>query len=179
MYMFIVVSQVKESGEIAKLWKKRARLIAADPLKQKTWEDFPEYPTTNDRDVQLFCTQVSAQLVLYRGRKGEFARNWIFSAAEGMPAYEWWEQYGSSVPELQTVACIILSQPSSASIIERINSEFSFVKDRRRNRLGHFKANKLVGLFHNLRLLKRMRKLIFTEQCIGWNDEDEQTGDAP
>ena len=41
--MFIVVSQVKESGEIAKLWKKRARLIAADPLKQKTWEDFPEY----------------------------------------------------------------------------------------------------------------------------------------
>ena len=140
----------------------------------------PEYlSSTNDRDVQLFCTQVSAQLVLYRGRKGEFARNWIFSAAEGMPAYEWWEQYGSSVPELQTVACIILSQPSSASIIERINSEFSFVKDRRRNRLGHFKANKLVSLFHNLRLLKRMRKLIFTEQCIGWNDEDEQTGDAP
>ena len=93
-----------------------------------------------------------------------------------MPAYEWWEQYGSSVPELQTVACIILSQPTSASIIERINSEFSFIKDRRRNRLGHFKSNKLVGLFHNLRLLKRMRQLMFTEHCVGWNDDDEKTG---
>ena len=38
--------------------------------------------------------------------------------------------------------------------LERINSEFEFVKDRRRNRLGHEKADKLVPLFHNLRLLK-------------------------
>lgn len=106
-------------------------MIAADPLKQKEWQDFPDYPSTDDRKVQNFCTQVSAQLVLYyRNRKGEFARNWIFAAAENMPAYEWWEQYGSSVPELQTVACIILSQPSGASIIERINGEFAFVKDR-------------------------------------------------
>ena len=49
-------------------------------------------------------------------------------------------------------------EPASASICERINSEFAFVKDRRRNRLAHCKANKLVGLFHNLRLLKRMQK---------------------
>ena len=59
--------------------------------------------------------------------------------------------YGASVPELQEVAMLVLSQPASASIIERINGEFAFVKDRRRNRLAHQKANKLVGLFHNLR----------------------------
>ena len=171
-----LVPQVNQSDEISTRWKKRAILIAADPRKQQSWEDFPKYPTTSDSDVQKFCAQVSAQLVLYRGRKGEFARNWIFAAAEGMPAHEWWEQYGSSVPELQAVACIILSQPSSASIIERINSEFAFIKDRRRNRLGHGKSNKLVGLFYNLRLLKRMRKLLYSEQCVGWNDEDEKTG---
>jgi len=39
--------------------------------------------------------------------------------------------------------------------------------DRRSNRLGHGKSNMLVGLFHNLRLLKRMRKLLYTEQCVG------------
>ena len=126
-----VPTQVGESDEIKKLWKKRAAMIAADPAKQKLWQDFPDYPTTRHPGVQTFCTQVSSQLVLYRNRQGEFARNWIFAAAENMPAYEWWEQYGSSVPELQTVACIILSQPASASIIERINSEFAFVKDRR------------------------------------------------
>ena len=43
--------------------------------------------------------------------------------------------------------------------------------------MGHGKSNMLVGLFHNLRLLKRMRKLLYsTEQCVGWNDEDEKTG---
>jgi len=52
----------------------------------------------------------------------------------------------------------------------------SIAADRRRNRLGHGKSNMLVGLFHNLRLLKRMRKLLYTEQCVGWNDEDEKTG---
>ena len=137
----------------------------------------------------------------YRSRKGEFARSWIFAAAKQMPSYEWWDQYGASVPELQAVACIILSQPSSASIIERINSEFAFVKDRhcpannpclpgvnpnpnpipnpnlrRRNRLGHEKSNKLVALFHNLRLLKKMRKLLYSEPCFGWNEEEEKTG---
>ena len=164
---------------MAKKWKRRAKMIAANPLKQKTFTDYPTYPTTTDPKVAHFCTQVSAQLVMYRGRKGEFARPWVFAAAEGMPAYEWWEQYGSSVPELQAVACIILSQPASASIIERINCEFAFVKDRRRNRLAHGRSNKLVGLFHNLRLLKRMRKLLYTEQCVGWNDEDEKTGSLP
>ena len=167
---------MQESDVFDKLWKKRAALIKADPLKQQQRTDFPDYPSVTDRDVQSFCANVSAQLVLYRGRKGEFARDWIFTAAEKHPAYEWWEQHGSSVPELQTVACYILSQPSSASIIERINSEFAFVKDRRRNRLGHAKSNTLVALFHNLRLLKKMRKLLFTEQCVGWNDEDDKTG---
>jgi hypothetical protein len=94
-----------------------------------------------------------------------------------MPAADWWhEMYGSSVPELQEIAMLVLSQPASASIIERINSEFAFVKDRRRNRLGHKKANLLVGLFHNLRLLKRMQKPTYTEPAIGWNDEEMKSG---
>ena len=53
------------------------------------------------------------------------------------------------------VARLVLAQPASASICERINGEFAFVKDPRRNRLTHAKANKLVGLSHNLRLLAR------------------------
>ena len=47
---------------------------------------------------------------------------------------------------------------------------------RRRNRLGHDKSNKLVALFHNLRLLKKMRKLLYSEPCVGWNEEEEKTG---
>ena len=60
--------------------------------------------------------------------------------------------------------------------IQRYVTMASSAVDRRRNRLGHGKSNMLVGLFHNLRLLKRMRKLLYTEQCVGWNDEDKKTG---
>ena len=66
-------------------------------------------------------------------------------------------------------------EPASASICERINSEFAFVKDRRRNRLAHCKANKLVGVFHNLRLLKRMQKLSYVEPAGGWSDDLERS----
>ena len=83
---------------------------------------------------------------------------------------------GSSVPELQLVARMVLAPPASASICERINSEFAFVKDRRRNSLlAHSKANKLVGLFHNLRLLKRMRQVTYAEPAIAWTDDLEQS----
>ena len=58
----------------------------------------------------------------------------------------------------------------------RINSEFAFIKDRRRNRLSHDKANKLVALFHNLRLLTRMNKPNYVEPAVGWNCEDNHVG---
>ena len=68
------------------------------------------------------------------------------------------------------------SQSASASICERINSEFAFIKDPRRNRLEHTKANKLVAIFHNLRLLHRMRMPKYSEPAVGWNHEDEKSG---
>ena len=126
--------------------------------------------------MKAFCTRVNTQLALYRGKKGIFSREWIFDAAEGMPAYLWWDQYGASVPDLQAIARSVLAQPGSASICERINSEFGFVKDRRRNNLAHDKANKLVGLFHNLRLKKRMKKLDYCETAVAWTADEDHSG---
>ena len=74
------------------------------------------------------------------------------------------------------MARLVLSQPASASICERINSEFAFVKDRRRNKLEHTRANQLVALFHNLRLLTHMRKPDYSEPAIGWNNDDNKAG---
>lgn len=71
---------------------------------------------------------------------------------------------------------LVFAQPASASICERINSEFAFVKDKRRNRLEHGRANKMVALFHNLRLITRAKKPNYTEPAVGWNDEDFNTG---
>lgn len=50
------------------------------------------------------------------------------------------------------------------------------MKDPRRNRLEHSRANKLVALFHNLRLITRLKKPSYSEPAVGWNDEDFHTG---
>ncbi len=41
---------------------------------------------------------------------------------------------------------------------------------------SHEKANKLVAIFHNIRLLYRMNKPAYVEPAIGWNTEDDRAG---
>ena len=160
------------------IWKWKARLVALgdDPNKLATYEAFPKYPTVKDTEVTTFCQAVDSQLTLYRAKRGVFSRDWVMASARTMPAYLWWDANGASCFELQYVARLVESQPASASIIERINSEFAFVKDRRRNRLDHGRADKLVALFHNLRLMARMKQPVYTEPAVGWNNEDNHAG---
>lgn len=158
------------------LWKERRLAIGDDPSMLASYDKFPVYPTAKDPAVKTFCSTVNQQLTLYRSKKGMFAREWVMDNARDMPAYLWWDANGASCPELQYIARLVLAQPASASICERINSEFAFVKDKRRNRLAHTRANKLVALFHNLRLSVRMRKCTYSEPAVGWNDEDDHTG---
>ena len=156
------------------IWAVRRKLIALDPLKQKTYESYPsDYPNATSPPVVKYAKQVNIQLTMYRNKLGVFARPQVMEAASEMPAHLWWDSNGGTTPELRTFATLILAQPASASIIERINSEFAFVKDRRRNRLGHDKANKLVGLFHNLRLILRQNRVIYSEPAVGWTQHDD------
>ena len=164
------------SSDYADAWKQRVAFIGNDPSHLASYDAFPDYPDAKDPDVKSFCEKVNAQLVLYRTKKGVFSREWVMESARNQPAYLWWDATGASAPELQYMARLVLAQPASASICERINGEFAFVKDPRRNRLAHAKANKLVGLFHNLRLLARMKKPAYCEPAVGWNEEDFNAG---
>ena len=173
--LFKVRSMSGDDPKLEGMWATRKEMITKDPDKQKTLIEYPSYPDASDPEVKEFCAAVNQELSLYKGKKGIFARSWVIDSAKSMPAHLWWDQNGASVPELQAFARMVLAQPASASICERINSEFEFVKDRRRNRLSHDKANLLVDLFHNLRLLKRMKKLEYTEPAIAWSDDVEKS----
>ena len=157
-------------------WQQRKELIAADPKSLAQWTYYPDYPTSDSDHVKTFCVKVNEQLQLYRDGCGAFARSWLLETAQKMPAHHWWAQYGASTPELRNFACLVLSQAGSSSICERINCEFAFIADRKRNRLAHARANKLVSLFHNLRLLKRMNKVNYEEPAVSWTDVDEASG---
>ena len=110
--------QLAASDELAKQWKGRRGMIAADPSKQSTWQHFPDYPTTETPAVSGFCAKANAQLALYRSKKGLFARSWVFNSAEETPAYLWWDANGASVPELQTVARLVLAQAPAGFLVD-------------------------------------------------------------
>ena len=72
-----------------------------------------------------------------------------------MDAKNWWATYGSQVPMLQSLAFRLLGQPSSSSCCERNWSTYKFIHSCTRNKLTPKRAQDLVYIHNNLRLLSR------------------------
>ena len=92
----------------------------------------------------------------------------------------WWSTYGSSLPLLQTLALKLLEQPCSSSCVERNWSTYGFIHCMRRNRITLKRAEDLVFVHFNLRLLSR-RRLEYTigeskKWDIGGDNWDEPFG---
>ena len=97
------------------------------------------------------------QYNVYATQQGIFGTEMAKSSAKTMSPHEWWNSFGSSTPQLKSLAMKILSQPASASSSEQSWSEYDFVHSKRRNRLKVKVASKLVYVHSNLRLLRRTR----------------------
>lgn len=67
----------------------------------------------------------------------------------------WWVMHGSSTPILQKVALKLLVQPCSSSCCERNWSTYSFIHSLKRNKMDPKRAEDLVFVHSNLRLLSR------------------------
>jgi hypothetical protein len=69
----------------------------------------------------------------------------------------WWLVHGSSLPILQTLAIKLLGQPCSSSCAERNWKTYAFVHSLKRNKITPKRAEDLVFVHCNLRLLSRRR----------------------
>ena len=70
-----------------------------------------------------------------------------------MDAIDWWCSYGSETLELAEIAKKVLSQPISSSSARRNWSTCSYIHSVKRNRLNGMRADKLVLIHSNIRLL--------------------------
>jgi len=82
-----------------------------------------------------------------------------------MQPYAWWAMYGAALPKLQAIAMEVLSHSATASSCEQNWSKFQQVHSSARNRLNTRRADKLVWLFSNLRLVKRMQAMDQEQQA--------------
>jgi hypothetical protein len=73
------------------------------------------------------------------------------------PLHEWWDAMESGAKALQTIARRILRQVCSASACELNWSMYSFVHNKVCNRLKHNRADDLVYVYANTRLIRHRR----------------------
>ena len=67
----------------------------------------------------------------------------------------------------------MLLQPTSACSCERNWSAYDYIHNKKRNRLAAARAEKLVFVFSNLRMLRKLAQLDYEEQCWSWEDEED------
>ncbi|XP_026438026.1 uncharacterized protein LOC113336291 [Papaver somniferum] len=88
---------------------------------------------------------------------GCFARPQAIADRAKMSAKQWWGLYGGGAPELYNLAMRVLSQSVNSSCAERCWSTYSYIHSVKRNKLGADRAEKLVYVHYNQRLLARQR----------------------
>ncbi|KAK9690186.1 hypothetical protein RND81_09G110000 [Saponaria officinalis] len=90
-----------------------------------------------------------------------------------MDAITWWSTYGCETPELAVIAIKILSQPISSSSAERNWSTYKFIHSVIRNKLNNIRADKLVFIHENLRLISRFTSDYNSGEFKGWDIEPD------
>ncbi|KAF7812630.1 DUF659 domain-containing protein/Dimer_Tnp_hAT domain-containing protein [Senna tora] len=86
-----------------------------------------------------------------------------------MDAKTWWLIHGVNAPILQKIALKLLGQPSSSSCCERNWSTYSFIHSVRRNKMKPKRAEDLVYVHTNLRLLSRKPPQYKTGESSMWD----------
>ena len=72
-----------------------------------------------------------------------------------MSPIKWWVVHETSAPMLQSIALKLLGQLCSSSCCERNLSTYNFIHSMKRNKLTPQRAEDLVYVHNNLRLMSR------------------------
>ena len=81
-----------------------------------------------------------------------------------------WKVHGYMAPQLAKLAVKILNLPATSGAAERCWSPYDFIHNKRRNRLRKDRAEKLVAIFSNCRLLRKVRSTFWEAKEV---DKDE------
>ncbi|CAF1832434.1 unnamed protein product [Brassica oleracea var. botrytis] len=113
--------------------------------------------------------KVMQEYALFSMKSGPFEDLTSISMMTTMDPKSWWTNFGAQTPLIQTLAFKLLGQPSSSSCAERNWSTYSFIHSLRWNRLNPSRAQDLVFIHNNLRLLSRNSDQYEAEKTKTWD----------
>ncbi|KAJ0976381.1 hypothetical protein J5N97_018346 [Dioscorea zingiberensis] len=100
---------------------------------------------------------VRVQFMSFMEKKGRFSSPTAKRDARNpkINVLQWWKFHGGDTKELRDVAFKVLAQPISTSSVEKPWSNYNFIRNSKRNRPHASRADDLVYVHSNLRLLSR------------------------
>ncbi|XP_058180057.1 uncharacterized protein LOC131298593 [Rhododendron vialii] len=121
-------------------------------------------------------TKANMEYAKFSTKEGSFSDVDSIEDRYNMDPHSWWVIHGASAPILQTLALKILTQPSSSSCCERNWSTYSFIHSLRRNKMTPQRAEDLVYIHSNLRLLSRRSPQYCNGVTKMWDIAGDQFG---
>lgn len=121
------------------------------------------FPNVDDHSTVL------DEYALFSMKGGPFDDLTCISRMGTMDPKSWWANFGAQTPLLQSLAFRLLGQPSSSSCCERNWSTYAFIHSLRRNKLNPSRAQDLVYIHNNLRLLSRNSEQYEDEKTKMWD----------
>ncbi|XP_031744989.1 uncharacterized protein LOC116405209 [Cucumis sativus] len=99
--------------------------------------------------------KVNVEFAQFSTKTGDFDDYDSICERYTIDSISWWATHGTYAPMLQKIAFKVLGQPSSSSCCERNWSTYSFINSIKRNKMTPQRAEDLVFIHSNLRLLSR------------------------
>jgi hypothetical protein len=123
------------------------------------------------------CAQVRTELSKYISEHGIFGNLHATKDRDRLGAIEWWNVYGSPAKNLHKLAVKVLSQVINTSSAERCWRTYSFIHNVKRNSLNADRAESLVYVHYNLRLLSHYCDAdgnAFCKRDMTWDNNPEE-----
>jgi len=120
----------------------------------------------DDPDVRR---QVNIEFTYFSNESEEFHNVDSLRDRGKMDAKTWWTVHEARAPILQKIALKLLGQPYSSSGCEMNWSTYSFIHSLKRNKMTHKRAEDLVYVHSNLRLLSRNSSKYKEEKTKLWD----------
>ncbi|KAL9689719.1 hypothetical protein QQ045_010108 [Rhodiola kirilowii] len=146
-------------------------------------EDVTREPPHTDTEVsmerrkcfkRLFPNQddyikVTNEYASFSLERGDFGDSDAIQMKYTMDPRRWWASFGAATLFPQKLAIRLLGQPTSSSCCERNWSTYAFIHSLKRNKLNLKRAEDLVFIHNNLRLLSRKNPEYLDEKTKMWD----------
>eukprot|EP00955_Chlamydomonas_euryale_P061656 358130-Chlamydomonas_euryale.AAC.1 len=117
----------------------------------------------------------------YQHKEGVFCgtNELMWTAARTMPACKWWYEFARGSKKLRAVALRVLSTCMSSGGLEQSWSNFDFIHTDKRNKLTSQRANALVSIFSDMKLV-RAKARSASQGCDNdtipwmWQEDEDQ-----